>query len=439
MPDRPTVEELRRRLEKLDQLEARAGGKWRVITEERARLRAELAEAEETPMTDPGYTVHEFRRRRPNGQAGEPKPTWRDQLHPITMADLAGKPVPTMSYLWGDWLPLGRPVLLAGAGGHGKTTLACQLAAARAIGQAFLGLPVEQGVSLALLCEEAPDDAHRMLACIAEHLGHGLGQFGGFHLLPRLGQDNVLVARTRRGQIEPTKFYRLMAEMIGDLRVTLQVLDNARHVCAVNEIDASEVTAAWALLHGLMRPTGGTTLLVGHVPKDGSSEFAGNAAWSNVARARLFLGLPPKERDDEQEDDPNDPRRILSRSKSNSAGLAKLELVWERGAFRLAHPDVATFGDRLDREMRRGQARQAFLDALDQLTAQRRNVSECAGKNYAPLLIKRAGLAEGFTKRELEAAMEGLFRDGVILARCALPWRTDSRKAAIGIARRDAS
>lgn len=224
-----------------------------------------------------------------------------------------------------------------------------------------------------------------------------------------------------------------MAQLIGDLKVTLNILDNARHVACINENDGSEVTAAWNLLHGLMRSTGGTTLLLGHTPKNGLAEFSGNAAWENVSRCRCFLG--PAKTDPDGEAVENDPRRILRRGKSNANGTASIDLVWELGAFRLEHPELATFGDKLDREMRKGQARQAFLDALDQLTAQQRSVSESAGRNYAPLMMKQASLAEGFSKDELRVAMEDLFREGRIRAKCALPWRTGDRKSAIGIAR----
>ena len=98
-------------------------------------------------------------------------------------------------------------------------------------------------------------------------------------------------------------------------------------------------------MHGLGRPTGATTLLLGHTPKSGNAEFSGNAAWENVARVRLFLG--PVAAEPGEAPIENDPRRIFRRGKANANGTARLDLVWDRGAFRLEHPELATYGDRL--------------------------------------------------------------------------------------------
>ena len=206
------------------------------------------------------------------------------------MSDLEGKPVPTLRYDVAGWVPKGKAVLLAGAGGSGKTTLACQIGAARAIGANFLGLEVERGTTMAFLCEDDEDDAHRMLARHAEHFSQPLRDFTGFHYLARVGQENALVARSNKGVIHATPLYHLYRQMICDLKIDLQIIDNCRHVAFIDENDGAEVTAAWSLIHGLMSSTGGTTILIGHTPKNKSSEFAGNAAWENVARVRLFLG-----------------------------------------------------------------------------------------------------------------------------------------------------
>jgi RecA-family ATPase len=369
---------------------------------------------------------------RPNGQAGEQaKDT--PPLEICSMAALDGLPVPTMRYVLPEWVPLGKAVLLSGKGGGGKTTFACQFAAARAIGGVFLGHQLEQGKTLALLSEDDPEDTHRALAKIAAHYGRPLRDFGGFSYLARAGMDNTLVARTRNGEVVTTPLYEQVQQAVGDTKATLLPLDNARHVAAINENDGSEVTKAWSLLHGLSRPTGGTTLLLGHTPKAGTAEFAGNAAWENVARARLYLG--PAKQDPDADPVENDPRRILRRGKSNADGTASIDLVWEHGAFRLEHPEFATFGDRLDRAMQDRLAGQAFLDALDALTNQGRAVSHKQGPNYAPKVMKDAGLVEGFTKEALARGMNLLFRENRIIADQEL-WRGKDRHRVYGIARR---
>jgi hypothetical protein len=58
--------------------------------------------------------------------------------------------------------------------------------------------------------------------------------------------------------------------------------------------------------------------------------------------------------------------RKLSRRKANNASTnAEIELEWRNGLYLPVNPEFMTYGDRLEAEMRRGQAKQAFLDALD--------------------------------------------------------------------------
>ena len=70
------------------------------------------------------------------------------------------------------------------------------------------------------------------------------------------------------------------------------------------------------------------------------------------------------------------------------------------------------------------------------LTKQHRSTSHGeAARNYAPKVIKAAGLANGFTAKELTAAMNTLFKDGRIKADMPLPWRDKWRHAVVGIGR----
>lgn len=366
------------------------------------------------------------------GEIGSrPEPNYQPPLATRSMAELAEQPVPILNYLADGWVPAGKAVLMAGMGGSGKSTLACQLGAARAVMAPFLGLESNPGVSLALLCEEDADDAHRMLAKLARHFCRNLSEFHNFHYHASAGNDNVLVARLNNGRIVPTPFYEQWKQRLGDLKVTLQILDNARHVASIDENDGAQVTAAWSLLHGLGQPIGATTLLLGHIPKSGAAEFSGNAAWENVARVRLFLG--PRVVEYGEQPIENDPRRIFRRGKANATGTAALDLVWNEGAFRLENPDVTTYGDQLARDMRKGEACQVFLAALTILTEQRRHTSHSSvAQNFAPKVMREAGLVGDFTRSELTEAMESLFKDGRIKARQEL-WRGPDRHVVMGI------
>ena len=85
--------------------------------------------------------------------------------------------------------------------------------------------------------------------------------------------------------------------------------------------------------------------------------------------------------------------------------------------------------------MCKGAAGQAFLDALDQLTEQRRHVSHATtAQNYAPKAFRAAGLAGDFTANELQAAMNALFLEGRIKAQQPL-WPGRDRHPVTGIAR----
>jgi hypothetical protein len=76
-----------------------------------------------------------------------------------------------------------------------------------------------------------------------------------------------------------------------------------------------------------------------------------------------------------------------------------------------------SYGDRLDAEIRRGQAKQAFLDALDSLSNQGTNLSDSSkASNYAPRKILERKFANGFSRGELERAMIDLLDEGRIKA-----------------------
>ena len=68
-----------------------------------------------------------------------------------------------------------------------------------------------------------------------------------------------------------------------------------------------------------------------------------------------------------------------------------------------------------------------FLAALDQLTEQRRHVSNSdrAG-NWAPKVIIEAGYAQGVSRKDLSAAMNRLLAAGILRANADL-WRNNNR------------
>ena len=76
-----------------------------------------------------------------------------------------------------------------------------------------------------------------------------------------------------------------------------------------------------------------------------------------------------------------------------------------------------TDGERLEAKMTARAHGEAFLRALDRLTEQGRNVSDsCRADNYAPKVMLERDLADGLSKRQLEAAMILLLNEGRIKA-----------------------
>jgi hypothetical protein len=125
---------------------------------------------------------------------------------------------------------------------------------------------------------------------------------------------------------------------------------------------------------------------------------------------------------------------VLTRHKANYAPKGEeIRLCWIDGVLRRNDGGVPMSS--MDASFHRHNAKNAFLTALDELTAQRRNVSHAdRASNYAPKVMKRAGLAEGFTKKDLCRAMNDLLAERAITASVGL-WRGGDRKWVTGIAR----
>lgn len=72
-----------------------------------------------------------------------------------------------------------------------------------------------------------------------------------------------------------------------------------------------------------------------------------------------------------------------------------------------------------------------FLACLEELTRQRRAVSEKSCKSFAPTVFDKMPESKGIGKKRLEAAMDRLFRLGVIER--GILWRGPDRKDVIGL------
>jgi hypothetical protein len=216
-------------------------------------------------------------------------------------ADLTPQPV---SWLWRDWLALGKLHILAGAPGQGKTTIAIAMAATVTSGGRWPdGSRCERGHALIWSGEDDPADT----------------------LLPRLiaaGADKSrvhFVSGTRtEGELQPfdpaTDMVQLaeQAARIGNVR--LIVVDPVVSAVTGDSHKNTEVRRALQPLVDLASTMGAALVGISHFSKGGqgqdpASRVVGSIAFTAVARVVLVAA---KVKGEDGQD-----RRILARGKSN--------------------------------------------------------------------------------------------------------------------------
>ena len=272
MPEpRPTAAELRRRLEELARLEARAGGTYPIIDQERRRLERQLAEAEETSMGEQpeartnghGYSTHTFTR--PNGHdAGEPQapPDWPM----LTYGDaIEAKPAP---YLVKGLVNRGEFSAWYGPPKAGKSFALLDLELHIAAGRPWRGRRVRQGRVLHLALEGGGGIANRLVAAQTKFGRDRLP----FHVLAvpvdLLGGDGDRLLAFINAKL---------AELGGAF--DLIVFDTlSRAMPGANENSAETMTAVIAVLDRLRAATGAHVAIVHHVGKDGDRGMRGHSS-----------------------------------------------------------------------------------------------------------------------------------------------------------------
>jgi hypothetical protein len=190
----------------------------------------------------------------------------------------------------------------------------------------------------------------------------------------------------------------------------LTVLDVLADMFAGDESDRAQVRQFVNLLKRLARKHHCAILLLSHPSLTGmntGSGLSGSTDWNNAVRSRLYLQTP---RTDEGAM-PNKNLRTFQGMKSNYGERGgKFDVVWREGVFvRLQGP--ADF-DRLAAERK---SEEVYLASLKRRNYQFRTVSDRPGPNYAPAVFaKEPAIAAGITVKQLEAAMERLFKAGKI-------------------------
>ena len=150
----------------------------------------------------------------PNGhdadaEADEPLPP----LKVIDPSLWAGKSAPARQWLVENWIPSGVVTGLYGDGGIGKTLLLQQLQASASTGLPWLGLHVEECVSVGVYCEDSEDELHRRMESIVSAYGCDYAHLAAMPMLARMGEDNLLMVFDSKGRGELTRFYAQVREL----------------------------------------------------------------------------------------------------------------------------------------------------------------------------------------------------------------------------------
>jgi RecA-family ATPase len=340
-------------------------------------------------------------------------------LRILNPRDWAGLPIPERRWIVPDWIPRGVVTSLYGPPGIGKSLLAQQLMTATALERPWLGMAVEPMRSLGVFCEDDDDELHRRQAAINRQLhGCDFADLGGMLLLPRLGEDNILMRFTRDGRGEPTGFFDQLAEAAQDQRIELIVIDTIADTFGGNQNDAGQVRQFVQFgLARLARIIGGAVLACAHPSRAGQNSGTGESGsvqWDATVRSRLYLALPGKE-DDEQPADPD--VRVLTRKKANYAARDDaVDLSWSNGVFKTATGS----------EVARPDAETVFLTLLDQMSVEGQVLShKVKAGNYAPRMFKSRSGRSGYRIDDFTRAMQELLKRREI---AIVEYKTPERK-----------
>ena len=336
----------------------------------------------------------------PNGGGDKPLPKL------ISVRFVEGEVIPPRGWIVHDgWIPKRKTTLILGDGGDGKTTLVQQLQSSCATALAWIGLRVEQCVSVGFYTEDEEYDLKERQALIDAAYGKHCASTGKMHLFPRVDDGNELIVFDSSGNPSVTDFYKQVCEASLDLHARLAVLDVAVDLFGGNEIDRRKVRAFMRSLNALARQIDGAVVLTGHLSQAAIRSDGGHSAstdWSNAARSRLHLGRPKPENNE-----PTDVNaRILTRKKANFASIGDtIKLRWKNG---LLVPEAYSMPSYFRRS-----ADEIFLALLDEHCATNRAVSEnTKAGNYAPRLFARLSAKDrdDYREADLKDAMERLFK-----------------------------
>lgn len=343
----------------------------------------------------------------------------------IDVSEWADQETPARAWALDEFIPDRQATLFTGKGSAGKSKAAQLLSTCAALGIPFLGVPTSQRVALYITWEDDADELHiRQKATAAVH-GITLQSLKGrLFLKSMVGELGAELATfDGEGRLRETALFRQIVATAKAIGAQLIALDNSSHIFGGNENNRHEVAAFINLLNNMAREIDGAVVLIGHSNKLGDS-FSGSTAWENQVRSRLFMEIPDPDVDAD--------RRIIRREKANYARTGgEIAFRWHKGTFVRDEELPPNVAEDIAAVAAENAHNERFLACLAERKRQGRAVSERPSPSYAPKVFANMAEAKGSKKKDLERAMDRLFRLGRI-ERAEL-WKGPDRKPVFGL------
>jgi RecA-family ATPase len=344
--------------------------------------------------------------------------SWRNEREPkaptfsriINPAEWEGLPVPPREWIVPDYIPDKTVSLLGGDGATGKSLLALQLAAARALSREWVGLLPEPGRTLVLSAEDDADEMQRRLDDIRKFYGARMANLSDIRLVDLVGEDSIL-GTLMKGQIAPTAMYHTLDSYMTEFKPGLTILDVLADMFAGDENNRAQVRQFVGLLKKLARKHDCAFLLLAHPSLTGMNTgtgTSGSTGWNNAVRSRMYFQIAKASDGTE----PNINLRTLEGKKANyGVRGGKIDLEWKSGLF--VPVQGATGIDKMAAEQK---AENVFFGLLKRLLSQGRDVSHKKGPSFAPAIFAKETEAKGISPKQLDDAMTRLFEKEEIRA-----------------------